>query len=130
ARNTIGTLSSAHRALPDLVVRSAPRLIARTLRAAIVAAFVFRLSDIDNHTLEPIALLVLGIEKMNDTLSICIFLDTIKRTLPSFANSECNTAAIVGSNLVGIERFIHAIPDIANECFPIHPQSSHRSEEH
>src|SRR5690606_42084477 len=39
----------AHRALPDLVVESAPRLIARTLRAAIVAAFVFRLSDIDNH---------------------------------------------------------------------------------
>src|SRR5690606_22768366 len=109
----------------DLGVRSAPRLTARTLRAAIVAAFVFRLSDIDNHTFEPRNLLVLGIEEMNDTLTICIFLDTIKRTLPSFANSVSESAAIVGSNLVGIERFIHAIPDIANECFPIHPQSSH-----
>lgn len=77
ARNSEETFSSAHRALPDLVVESAPRLIARTLRAAIVAAFVFRLSDIDNHSFEPTTLLVLGIEKMNDTLTICIFLDTV-----------------------------------------------------
>src|SRR5690606_5021777 len=90
----------AHRALPDLVVESAPRLIARTLRAAIVAAFVFRLSDIDNHTLEPIALFVLGIEKMNDTLSICIFLDTIKRTLPSFRSEEHTSELQSRENLV------------------------------
>src|SRR5690606_33330297 len=107
------------------VVESAPRLLARTLRAAIVAAFVFRLSDIDNHALEPRNLLVFGIEEMNDTLTICILFDTVKRSLPCLANSVSESAAIVGSNLVGIERFIHAIPDIANECFPIHPQSSH-----
>src|SRR5690606_36450711 len=75
ARNTNDTFSSAHRALPDLVVESAPRLIAADFRAAIVAALFFRLSDIDNHSFEPTTLLVLGIEEMNDTLTICIFLD-------------------------------------------------------